>query len=97
MSNIHSANRFAFAKPAGIIIEYSTDGGTSYVDYAASNETKIKLVSGMGSTLYAGKKSSGGTVNDKLRITFIANSMGVYTRLRKILINMGIPGSVSKC
>ena len=86
-SNIHNANRFAFAKPAGIIIEYSTNGST-YSTYNTTDAAKVNLVSGIGSTYYIGARSSSTTVNDKLRITLNATNMGLYTRLRKLLINI---------
>lgn len=86
-SNIHSANRFAFAKAAGITIEYSTNGST-YSAYSTTDSAKINLVSGNGNTYYIGARSTSTTVNDKLRITFNATNMGLYTRLRKLLINI---------
>ncbi len=86
-SNIHSANRFAFAKAAGITIEYSTNGST-YSTYSTTDAAKVNLVSGNGNTYYIGARSSSTTVNDKLRITLNATNMGLYTRLRKLLINI---------
>ena len=93
-SYLHSANRFQFAKAAGITVEYSRDNGATFTDYGASNEDKIKLVSGNGVSFYIGKRqgtSSSVTVNtvqDQLRITLNATSMGLYTRLQKLLINI---------
>lgn len=84
-SNLHSANRFAFAKPNGITIEYSTDGST-YKAYSTSDTAKVNLVSGIGTEYYIGARSTSTTINDKLRITLNATSMGLYTRLRKLLI-----------
>lgn len=86
-SNIHSANRFAFAKAAGITIEYSTNGST-YSVYNTTDSAKINLVSGNGNTYYIGARSTSTTVNDKLRIILNATNMGLYTRLRKLLINI---------
>lgn len=86
-SNVHSANRFIFAKPAGITIEYSTNGST-YSTYSTTDSAKVNLVSGIGSAYYIGARSSSTTVNDKLRITLNATNMGLYTRLRKLLINI---------
>lgn len=87
ISNRHNANRFAFAKPAGIIIEYSTDGST-YSTYSTTDTQKINLVSGLGQTYNIGARSTGNTVNDKLRVTLIGGTMGVYTLLRKLLLNI---------
>ena len=79
MSSLHSANRLQFAKPAGITIEYSNDGGTTWFDYGASDGEKIYLVSGIGKTFDIGKKTSNITTSDQLRITLNAVNMGVYT------------------
>lgn len=86
-SNVHSANRFAFAKAAGITVEYSTNGST-YSTYSTTDSAKINLVSGNGNTYYIGARSTSTTVNDKLRITLNATNMGLYTRLQKLLINI---------
>ena len=86
-SNIHNANRFAFAKAAGITIEYSNNG-SAYSAYSTTDAAKISLVSGNGNTYYIGARSTSTTVNDKLRITLNATNMGLYTRLQKILINI---------
>lgn len=86
-SNIHSANRFAFAKAAGITIEYSTNGST-YSTYNTTDSAKVNLVSGIGSGYYIGARSTSTTVTDKLRITLNATNMGLYTRLQKLLINI---------
>lgn len=93
ISNLHSANRFAFAKPAGITIEYSTDGGSTWVDYGASDNAKVSLVSCDGPYFFIGKKTTGITINDKLRITLNATNMGVYTILRKLLFNINTNGA----
>ena len=89
-SSVHSANRFQFAKPAGIVIEYSRDGGNTWSDYGASDSDKVKLVSNLGTSFTIGQRSGAGvnTVNDQLRVTLNATNMGVYTLLRKLLINI---------
>lgn len=91
MSSIHSANRFAFAKPAGIIIEYSNDAGATWNDYTTTDAQKVRLVSGIGSSYIIGgpdKATGTHTVNDQVRISLIAKNMGVYTSLQKILLNI---------
>lgn len=87
-SNLHSANRFAFANPAGITIQYSTNSGSSWTDYGASNENKKALVSNINSNFYIGKASGAGknTTAHQLRVILNATNMGVYTRLQKLLI-----------
>lgn len=90
MSQNLSANRFALAKAAGVTVEYSTNGGSTYQDYGLTNTDKINLISGIGSSIKLGKKSSGVTNTDTLRITLSASQLGVYTRLRKILVNVSV-------
>lgn len=93
-SDLHSANRFQFAKPEGITIEYSTDGGTTWYDYESDDASKVKLVSGITNYYYyIGKKTSNITVNDKLRITLNADSMGVYALLNKMLLYVDTHGA----
>ena len=93
-SSLHSANRLQFANPAGITIEYSNDGGTTWVDYGASDGSKIQLVSGIGNSFYIGKKSSSkAAITDQLRITLNASAMGVYTSPKKLLLNVGTAGA----
>ena len=88
-SDVHSANRFAFSKPEGITIEYSRDGGSTYAPYETTDVTKISLVSGVGASYAIGARNSEeNTVDDKLRIILDATTMGVYTKLIKLLINV---------
>ena len=94
MSYLHSPNRAQFAKPAGITVEYSTDSGTTWVDYGADDTEKIKLVSGLGGNFYLGKISSGTTpITSQLRITINANACGIYTNLKTILIEYNNDGT----
>lgn len=87
-SNLHSANRFAFADPAGISISYSQAGG-NFNDYGISATDKTKLVSGLDTPVfYAGKRSKSNAVNDMLRIELNSKTMNVYTMLQKLLINV---------
>ena len=92
-SSLHSANRLAFAKPEGITIEYSNDGGVTWVEYSTNNNDKTKLVSGIGQSYYIGQKTSDTTINDQLRITLDATAMGVYTKSNKILLNVNTVGA----
>jgi hypothetical protein len=93
MSSFHSANRAQFCKPAGVTVEYSTDGGSTWIDYGFTDNQKIALMCDSGATLFIGKKSAEITTNDKLRVTLNATSMGFYTRLRKMLINISTNGA----
>lgn len=91
-SSVHSANRLAFVKPAGIVIEKSTNSGSTWVDYGATNAEKVGLVSGIGYTLHLGGVSNGMSTAYQLRITLNATNMGIYTRARKLLINVSTNG-----
>ena len=89
LSNIHSANRLAFSNASGITIEYSQNAGSSWTTYSTTDADKIKLVSGIGSSYsIGGRSSTANTVNDQLRVTLNATDMGVYTRPRKLLLNI---------
>lgn len=95
-SSQHNANRFAFAKTAGITIEYSTNNGSTWTTYSGSDASKVRLVSGLGSNLYLGGSSAATkSINNKLRVTLNATSMGVYTRLQKLLINFNTSGATT--
>lgn len=89
------ANRFAFANPAGITIEYSTDGGSTWVDYGATEQQKLALTSTGNCSFTVGKRSAAGssTVNDQLRITFDTSVCGVYSELTKFCIYLSTEGS----
>ena len=94
LSYMHSANRLQFAKPEGITIEYSTNSGSTWTDYGASDSEKISLVSGLYANLYLGKRTSGiTTITDALRITLNATNCGVYTIGRTLLINFTTDGA----
>lgn len=92
-SALHSANRLAFANPAGITIEYSRDGGSTWSTYSKTDAEKINLVSGLSHPLYIGGKNTDVTVSCRLRITLNATQMGVYTRVQKMLINISTDGA----
>ena len=67
----HSANK-TFGLPANAItIEYSTDGGSTWHDYGATNSQKKSLFMETRPHFYLGKNSSRGTAttNHRLRIT----------------------------
>ena len=94
ISNVHSSNRFAFANPAGIKVEYSRNGGESWSPYNDTDEYKIALVSGIGHSYYIGGVTSGITIKDKLRITLNPQTMKLYTSLDKLLINVSTSGAL---
>ena len=94
MSYLHSPNRAQFANPAGIIVEYSTDAGATWIDYGLSDAQKVAFVSGLGTVMYLGKMNSGtSSINNQLRITIIPSSCGFYTNLKTILFEISKQGT----
>lgn len=95
-SERHACNRFAFANPAGITTEYSRDGGATWVNYPLTNDQKIALVTTEQNLSVGGGTYYGAiTTNCKARITLSAGAMGVYTRMRKLLINLSTSGAAN--
>lgn len=88
------ACRTMFAKAAGIVIEYSTDSGTTWIDYGATDAQKVGMFSS-GSTFYIGKSSTSGasSTNYMLRVTLRTSAAGIYTTLNKFVIFVGTNGS----
>ena len=90
-----SANVMAFPRPEGISIEYSRDGGVTWLDYGASDEQKVGLFTNAG-RLYCGKPAPDGllaTVGFQLRITITPDTCGLYTRLNKIIMDVSTEGA----
>ena len=86
-----SANRFDFCPTNHIKVEYSTDGGTTWVNYEATDDAKTSLVSSVASygDFYIGKKtlsSSEKTTLDRLKVTLFDFGNVIYTNLRKFMI-----------
>lgn len=88
MSSLHSANRAELCNPNGVTIEYSRDGGETWIDYGANDADKVSLFSPSLTTSFTLGKYSNEAVdqNAQLRITMNASEMGFYTDLKKILI-----------
>lgn len=85
-------NKFELCNANGITLEYSNDGGNTWVDYGADSGSKIQLLSKLGASYWLGKANSC-SANDKLRVTVNAYDCEVYTHLRTILINVSTGGS----
>lgn len=92
------SNKFELCDPAGVKVEYSTDGGDTWEDYGCNDPNKIRLLSeSLGTNLTIGKVwDRYATVNDRLRVTVTANDCNVYTMLKSILLNVSTNGS-NKC
>lgn len=99
MVSVIGGNKFALCKPQGITIEYTNDGGATWVDYEATEKTKIDVISGISTVgMYYGKKTESSqivTADDMLRITVNALNCGVYTSLRKILVEFATNGGTN--
>lgn len=88
------APRTMFAKAAGIVVEYSTDGGNTWLDYGATDVQKVGLFSSS-QAFYTGKNSTagGGSVNNMLRVSLRTGAASIYTTLNKFVIYVGTNGS----
>ena len=89
-----SANRAAFYPGDRIVVEYTRDGGTTWLDYGADNTTKTALFT-TSASFVVGKSTTSNiaTPSCKLRIT-IKNTMGkLYSYIQKIAIYVSTGGS----
>ena len=89
------ANRLAFAKPAGISIEYTRDSGATWTDYGASDAAKTLLFTDKGFDFIIGKADSTNkaTPDYLLRITMDTSTANVYTQLHKFVLFVNTNGS----
>ena len=89
------ANRLAFGKPAGITIEYSRDGGETWLDYEATDGQKSAILSTGGYNFVIGKSDSTNMANEKcmLRITLDTDKIPVYTIFNKFALYVSTNGS----
>ena len=93
-----SSNIMAFPNPEGISIEYSRDGGVTWLDYGATDEQKVKLFTTK-HPFYCGKSISDNlqaTVGHQLRITITPDTCGLYTNLNKIIMKI-ITNGAGEC
>lgn len=90
-----SSNMMAFPKPAGISIEYSRDGGVTWIDYEATDKQKVELFT-KSTRLYCGNTeldNSTATVGFQLRITITPILCNVYINFNKIIMKISTTGS----
>lgn len=89
------ANRLAFVKAAGVEIEYSRNGGASWVNYGASDAAKVGLFSDINQSIYIGGDSAKNVEksNYMVRVTVNTSAAGVYTALNKFVIYISTNGS----
>lgn len=89
------ANRFAFGNPKGITVEYSNDGGNTWIDYNDKDDTYKLLISTGAAMLYVGNEGSDFPEKDMLRITFdTSQDTGINCGaiLNKFIINVNTNG-----
>ena len=92
-----SANVMAFPNPNGISIEYSRDGGVTWLDYGATDQEKVDLFT-TESALYCGKSKPDtlpATVGYQLRITITSVDVPLYVSLIKIIMYISTNGGSS--
>lgn len=72
-------NILEFIPANAITIEYTTDGGTTWIDYNASDGEKIGLCDVLYSrNLYLGKNTGSTSATDGLRVTIDADTANIY-------------------
>lgn len=86
-------NRAAFAKPKGVVIEYSTDSGETWEDYGASDDEKVGLLTMGGKFFRLGNAENSESSANMLRITVNALDCNFYTALKKIIIHFETRGN----
>ena len=81
------ACRSMFAKAAGITVQYSRDGGSTWVDYGCTDTQKTGLFS-VGYEIVSGGTTETGIdkSNYKSRVIVTTNLAGIYTYINKIAI-----------
>ena len=103
LSMEHNANRIAFLNPAAIQIEYTTNGGSNWVDSGYSDIEKMWLCTNnqniaIGQSKLGYSQSTALTTNHWTRITLTGQNgttQYVYTNPRKLLVNMSTAVNVN--
>ena len=85
LNPVLSANRLAGMDPAGITVEYSTNGGSTWTTYPLSDAQKVAIVT-TSTGVRIGGPSASQTANSQVRVTLDGVSGGVYTALNKLQI-----------
>jgi hypothetical protein len=89
------ANRLAFMPADAIDVEYSRDGGATWVDYPTNDANKIKLFIESWALYYIGADNSTGIDKSKYMVRFTINTKAanVYTVLNKFAVYVSSNGS----
>lgn len=87
------ANRLAYGNSSGITVEYSTDGGVTWLDYGLNNEDKTALFSPCGTNILIGKASSSTLTNKcMVRVSVDSDAFDLYADLKKFIIYISTNG-----
>ena len=89
------ANRLAFTAASAVIVEYSQDGGTTWLNYAVPDSTKINLLNGNSSSIQVGGGGyPAGTNYTNYLVRLTINTSGqIYTTLNKFIVLVSTNGS----
>lgn len=94
------ANRFAGGKAAGITIEYTRDGGTTWIDYGATDLDKRNIFTNKSSKITLGKCDSTNRAtteenyaNYKTRVIINCEEFGIYNEFQKFVFYISTNGS----
>jgi hypothetical protein len=89
------ANRLAFTAASAVIVEYSQDGGTTWLNYAVADSTKINLLNGNSSSIQVGGGGyAAGTNYTNYLVRLTINTSGqIYTTLNKFIVLVSSNGS----
>lgn len=93
-------NKLAFLPAECVEVKYSTDGGSTWVDYGMTDASKVKMLSTTGATAYVGGSSDNATASNianlKLRVRIACGPKTggrLYTAAKKLLINVSTQGA----
>lgn len=89
MSEEFSANRLAYMDASKITVEYSRDGGSTWVDYGLTAAQKTGLVT-TSQAIYTGGTNSNAASNYKVRVNL--NPTNPYMATRKLFIYISTGG-----
>jgi len=89
MSEEFSANRLAYMDASKITVEYSRDGGSTWVDYGLTAAQKTGLVT-TSQAIYTGGTSSNAASNYRVRVNL--NPTNPYMATRKLFVYISTGG-----
>ena len=90
------ADRLRFFPGSKVDVEYSRDGGTTWVDYEATDAAKARIFDGLGDASFVIGKNTAGTTPSPdmmLRVTMNTAGASLYASLRKFVICVTTNGS----